>query len=297
MKEKTLKQLFYGITVISVLLPFILTSCKEEDKPKDTSFYGKYTDGKSYVNINEGIIEVYLAGKRDSILDRGGDMFDYYYTYENIFLSYNSIEEDESYKKSYTVYPTSGTVTAYGYYHEWNWTFYDQEDLGFGTFSINDNINSIALNIIEEEKGSKQYKLEVQGQVDSLLYNLVLYKCMEENNPVPANKILFAKTFDKHNYSINETVLDLTVQVQNHTLVINNNKNTNGGYNFVHYEWYRVDSNGDTLLMSNNDLGYYYTGGSDKDLDTSSYYYAVLYADNNNLYYTKPFRPYILMPK
>ena len=307
MKEIFFKRLFYSITALFVLLLFSLTSCQEEDKPKDTSFYGTYTNGEYFVDINKDFIEVHLYGNMDSILDR--DLFsftdphqrliDYRYTYKNTFFSYDSAE-DAAYIKSFIVYPRSGKITAWAYYYAYNQILasseelgFHLEDLGYGTFNVNDTINSIALNIKKEKRGL-QCTLEVQGKVDSLPFNSVLYKYIERNNLEPrnrTNKMQFAKTFDNDNYKISETVLDIIIQKQNHTLVINNNKNTNGGYHFVYYEWYRIDSSGDTLLISNNDLGYYSTGRNDKNLDASSYYYAVLYADDSNLYYTKPFKP------
>jgi hypothetical protein len=58
--------------------------------------------------------------------------------------------------------------------------------------------------------------------------------------------------------------LPVIVQLSNHTLLVNNNISTNGGYRFVYYRWYK---NGQLLKESShaNSGGSYYTGGADLD--------------------------------
>jgi hypothetical protein len=60
--------------------------------------------------------------------------------------------------------------------------------------------------------------------------------------------------------------LPLIVQLGNHTLLVNNNAATNGGYKFVYYRWYK---NG-VLLKEDSHTdngGSYYTGGADLDIN------------------------------
>ncbi|GHT40845.1 hypothetical protein FACS189437_07010 [Bacteroidia bacterium] len=58
--------------------------------------------------------------------------------------------------------------------------------------------------------------------------------------------------------------LPLIVQLRNHTLLVNNNNATNGGYRFVYYKWYK---NGILLKEASHadNGGSYYTGGADLD--------------------------------
>ncbi|MDR1984578.1 MAG: T9SS type A sorting domain-containing protein [Prevotellaceae bacterium] len=58
--------------------------------------------------------------------------------------------------------------------------------------------------------------------------------------------------------------LPLIVQLGNHTLLVNNNSATNGGYKFVYYYWYK---NGELLKEGSHadNGGSYYTGGADLD--------------------------------
>jgi len=58
--------------------------------------------------------------------------------------------------------------------------------------------------------------------------------------------------------------LPLIVQLANHTLLVNNNSETNGGYRFVYYTWYKDGQ----LLKEGSQAdngGSYYTGGDDID--------------------------------
>jgi hypothetical protein len=64
--------------------------------------------------------------------------------------------------------------------------------------------------------------------------------------------------------------LPVIVQIRNHTLLVNNNPGTNGGFEFQYYKWYKEGE--DKVLWQNsgweNKGGYYYTGGSNLDFDT-----------------------------
>jgi hypothetical protein len=83
--------------------------------------------------------------------------------------------------------------------------------------------------------------------------------------------------------------LDIISQKTNSTLVINNNSNTNGGYNFAHYTWYKDDRK--IAGGSHDDLqGHYYAGGN---LDTRAEYWAELIGVNGYRYRTCPFTPTI----
>jgi len=63
---------------------------------------------------------------------------------------------------------------------------------------------------------------------------------------------------------------DIVVQKFNNVLLVNNNPETNGGYNFVSYRWYK-----DGSVIGN---GQYYSAGDNVDdqLDANSSYYVVL---------------------
>ena len=70
--------------------------------------------------------------------------------------------------------------------------------------------------------------------------------------------------------------LDLIVQIRNHTLTVNNNSETNGGYTFSHYAWYK---DGDKIWEGTPDQkgNYYYTGTADLDPNAE---YMVILKDN-----------------
>jgi hypothetical protein len=72
-------------------------------------------------------------------------------------------------------------------------------------------------------------------------------------------------------------------------LVANNNKTTNGGYEFQYYKWYK----GGELLWENlggkDKGGYYYTGGS--NLSTDIDYWVIVKDVNGVEYRSCPFRP------
>ena len=83
--------------------------------------------------------------------------------------------------------------------------------------------------------------------------------------------------------------LDVISQKMNSTLVINNNANTNGGYNFVHYTWYK---DGQKIAEGSHDnlQGHYYANG---DLDPNAEYWAELTDANGYRYRTCPYTPTI----
>jgi len=81
--------------------------------------------------------------------------------------------------------------------------------------------------------------------------------------------------------------LPLIVQLANHTLVANNNSETNGGYNFARYYWYK---NGMLIKEDSHDDygGSYYTGGT--DLDENAEYRVKVIDDSGNSYLSCPYR-------
>jgi hypothetical protein len=83
--------------------------------------------------------------------------------------------------------------------------------------------------------------------------------------------------------------LNVILQKMNSTLVINNNANTNGGYNFVHYIWYK-DGQKIASGSHSNLQGHYYANG---DLDPNAEYWAELTDINGNRYRTCPYTPVI----
>ncbi|SFO02238.1 Por secretion system C-terminal sorting domain-containing protein [Paenimyroides ummariense] len=73
---------------------------------------------------------------------------------------------------------------------------------------------------------------------------------------------------------------DIVVQKFNNTLLINNNPQTNGGYRFVKYEWYRND-----VLIGTEQV--YSAGNSKQDiLDENALYRAVLTTENGDVIHT-----------
>ena len=99
-----------------------------------------------------------------------------------------------------------------------------------------------------------------------------------------------------------DNCLPILVQKRNHTLLVNNNpkpvvEGGNGGYSFIHYTWYRNDS--EFLLAEHGHLkpgdfnkgGYFYTGGS--NLNPLDSYYVSLIANDGKAYQTCPFNPTI----
>jgi hypothetical protein len=83
--------------------------------------------------------------------------------------------------------------------------------------------------------------------------------------------------------------LDVISQKMNSTLVINNNANTNGGYNFVYYIWYK-DGQKITEGSHDNLQGHYYADGN---LDPNAEYWAELTDTHGNRYRTCPYTPTI----
>jgi len=81
--------------------------------------------------------------------------------------------------------------------------------------------------------------------------------------------------------------LPLIVQIANHTLLVNNNSGTNGGYKFVYYTWYK---NGQVLKEGAHvdNGGSYYTGGS--DLDENVEYTVRATDEQGNQYLSCPYK-------
>jgi hypothetical protein len=81
--------------------------------------------------------------------------------------------------------------------------------------------------------------------------------------------------------------LPLIVQLGNHTLLVNNNSATNGGYKFVYYYWYK---NGISIKADShaNHGGSYYTGGA--DLDENAEYTVDVIDSNGNRHTACPYR-------
>ncbi len=84
--------------------------------------------------------------------------------------------------------------------------------------------------------------------------------------------------------------LDLIYQKLNNTLVINNNPQTNGGYEFAYYSWYKDDVK---IAEGNHDdlNGHYYTGGA--SLDPYAEYWVELIDLQGKRYRSCPFMPTI----
>ncbi len=84
--------------------------------------------------------------------------------------------------------------------------------------------------------------------------------------------------------------LDLIYQKLNNTLVVNNNPQTNGGYEFAYYVWYK---NGVQIAEGNHDdlYGHYYTGGA--NLDPNDEYWVELIDIKGDRYRSCPFTPAI----
>jgi len=91
------------------------------------------------------------------------------------------------------------------------------------------------------------------------------FKMEEINTGYYSVQLQYEKQGDRLVWYIEKTpCLPVVVQLSNHTLLVNNNSATNGGYKFVHYSWYKDGQ----LLKENthaNNGGSYYTGGAELD--------------------------------
>lgn len=81
------------------------------------------------------------------------------------------------------------------------------------------------------------------------------------------------------------------LQKKNHTLVVDNNSNSNGGYNFVYYEWYKNDELIHKGAYGADLGGIYNTGGS--NLNPSDTYYAIATDQNGRKHRTCNYNPVI----
>ena len=83
--------------------------------------------------------------------------------------------------------------------------------------------------------------------------------------------------------------LDIIVQKRNHTLAVNNNSDTNGGYKFVHFRWYK---NGELINEGdapNNYADHYYSGSD--NLDFNALYYVELMTADGSRFVSCEFQP------
>jgi hypothetical protein len=83
------------------------------------------------------------------------------------------------------------------------------------------------------------------------------------------------------------TTLSLIKQLRNHTLLINNNSDTNDGHSFNYYKWYK---DGQLLKEGSheNHGGSYYTGGA--NLDESAVYMVEVTDADGRRYFSCPYR-------
>jgi len=92
---------------------------------------------------------------------------------------------------------------------------------------------------------------------------------------------------EKTKFDEPEPCLPLIVQLGNHTLLVNNNSATNGGYQFVYYYWYK-----DGILIKEDSHtgngGSYYTGGA--DLEAGADYTVEVIDSEGNHHFSCPYR-------
>lgn len=91
----------------------------------------------------------------------------------------------------------------------------------------------------------------------------------------------------------NPICIDVVFQKGNHTLVVNNNKNNNGGYKFTHYEWFENEIAVDARNLGSG-LGYFYNVDASKkgiDLDFTAEYYVVLKDSEGIIHKSCPLQP------
>jgi hypothetical protein len=80
--------------------------------------------------------------------------------------------------------------------------------------------------------------------------------------------------------------LPVLIQKRNHTIVVNNHKETNGGYTFVSYEWYK-----NSVLQAGETWGDYF---NETGLDTSANYHAIVIDTEGITHQTCPLHPVFL---
>jgi hypothetical protein len=82
--------------------------------------------------------------------------------------------------------------------------------------------------------------------------------------------------------------LPLIAQLGNHTLLVNNNFEQNGGHTFVNYRWFK---NGQIIKegTQNNYGGSYFTGG--ENLDNQAQYWAEVEDENGQIFSLCKFQP------
>jgi hypothetical protein len=123
---------------------------------------------------------------------------------------------------------------------------------------------------------SPTLKLSSQSALNKLYYVEVSNECGSLESP---------------KVSVTASLDSLIVQKRNHTLAINNNPATNGGYTFVEYRWYKNGVEIQPRQSGGEDKGGYYYTGENAQLDMQGEYYAEMWDEDNNYYKTCPFTP------
>jgi len=96
-----------------------------------------------------------------------------------------------------------------------------------------------------------------------------------------------------------ECLPHLIVQKRNNILTIDNNAETNGGFNFVYYKWFRIDEFGHEDLVHEGAHGTGLGGVFNVGRGTLSpyhTYYALLIDQNGEEHRTCPYNPTIFIP-
>ncbi|GHU86286.1 hypothetical protein FACS1894153_3060 [Bacteroidia bacterium] len=143
----------------------------------------------------------------------------------------------------------------------------------------------------------------VTGDVDSYQW----YKngeAITNSNTPNLRRTHFAGEFHEYHVKVNgfcNTVssdiirvssgIDLIIQKMNNLLIVNDNANTNGGFNFTYYTWYK---DGEKITASAHDnFGGHYYSGDNKDLDPFSEYWVEVITTEGEIYRSCPYTPVI----
>ena len=135
-----------------------------------------------------------------------------------------------------------------------NYQWFDQDGEPIG-------VHAPVLSVLSEEAMGKTYSVVVGNECYSL---------------------------DNLEASVGEN-LSVIVQKRNHTLVVNNNPDINGGYTFEYYSWYRNDLEIQPKIAGGESRGGYYY--SSAGLDMGVKYYAIMWDAAGNEYRSCPFTP------
>ncbi|MCL2328662.1 MAG: hypothetical protein FWC39_09155, partial [Bacteroidetes bacterium] len=147
-------------------------------------------------------------------------------------------------------------------------------------------------------KGSAPYQYSLDGQTflpSGVFTNLAPgdYEVVVKDAVGSICKVQFTIEEDLDG-EIVEPCLPVAMQKDNHTIVVNNNKATNGGYTFVSYTWYYKNGVAIDAQNSGKGLGYFHNAEVDKkgvDLIFGAKYYAVVVDDKGKEYQTCPVYP------